>query len=95
MRFEWHDAKSRANLRKHGVGFDTARQAFDDPYALMLLDETQEDEERWRAIGRAGVDVILVVAHAVRRRGSEQVIRIISARRALKHERMKYEEQAF
>ncbi|MGH8337943.1 MAG: BrnT family toxin [Gammaproteobacteria bacterium] len=94
MKFEWHEAKSRMNRRKHGVSFEAARQVFDDPFALMQLDTTEGGEERWRAIGRAGIDRVLVVAHAVRLRGSEEVIRIISARRALKHERQHYEDQA-
>ena len=45
---------------------------FDDPFALMRLESTEGGEERWRAIGRAGVDLVLVVAHTLR--GSEVVI---------------------
>jgi uncharacterized protein len=81
-------------LRKHGISFETARRIFDDPFALMILDKDDSGEDRWRAIGRAGTDLILVVAHTVRWRSSEDIIRIISARRALKHERKRYEEQA-
>lgn len=94
VRFEWDVAKNRLNRRKHGMSFETAQRVFEDPLALMLLDATEGDEERWRAIGRAGIDLVLVVAHTFRRRGSEEIIRIISARRALKSERRHYEDQA-
>ena len=80
------------NRRKHGVSFEAARRVFDDPFALMRLETTEGGEERWRAIGRAGVDLVLVVADTLR--SSEEVIRIISARRTLRHERKQYEDQA-
>jgi hypothetical protein len=48
-------------------------------------------EERWQVIGRAGVHSVLVVAHVVRSREEDEVVRIISARYALKHERHRYE----
>lgn len=51
-------------------------------------------EERWRAIGHARIDLVLVVAHTFRSGGSEEIIRIISARRALKYERQYYEDKA-
>lgn len=50
-------------------------------------------EERWQAIGRAGEHSVLVVAHVVRLREDEDIIRIISARYALRHERQRYESQ--
>ena len=82
-------------MRKHGVSFVAARRVFDDPNALMLLDDAAvEGERRWRAIGRSGVDVVLVVAHTVRCKGAEDIVRIISARKALRHERKHYEDQA-
>lgn len=91
--FEWDDSKNRANRRKHGVSFEMARAVFADPHALMLHDRVEEGEERWQAIGHAGEHTVLVVAHVVRLRGGEQVIRIISARYALRHERERYESE--
>jgi hypothetical protein len=95
LRFEWDPTKARRNLAKHGVSFDAATRVFDDPFALMLQDRVEGDEERWQAIGRAGPQLVLVVAHAVRHPRGVDVIRIISARRALRHERQRYEDQEY
>ena len=92
--FEWDEAKDRLNRAKHGVSFEEASRIFEDPSALMLHDRIVGDEERWQAIGRGGGSAILVVAHVVRVRLGEEVIRIISARRALSQERVRYEAQA-
>jgi uncharacterized DUF497 family protein len=45
MRFEWDAQKSRQNLHKHAVRFETAVLVFDDPYAITQRDVTFEDEE--------------------------------------------------
>ena len=89
--FEWDDAKDRANRRKHGISFEFAAGVFSDPGALIFQDRVVHGEERWQAIGRAGEHSVLVVAHVVRSREDEEVVRIISARYALKHERYRYE----
>lgn len=91
--FEWNESKNDSNCRKHGISFQTARRVFDDPNALMLQDRIEKDEERWLAIGRASEHTVLVVAHVVRMRAGEELIRIISARYALKHERRRYESE--
>lgn len=91
--FEWDIRKARHNLTKHGVSFDTATLVFEDPYALMAQDRVEGGEERWRAIGRAGVHLTLVVAYTVRAAAAFDVVRIVSARRALGHERRRYEAQ--
>ena len=93
--FDWDDAKNRSNLRKHGVGFDTASLVFDDPYALMLQDRFENGEERWQAIGRIADAVVLVVAHTVKARAGTEVIRIMSARKADRRERKRYEDQTY
>jgi uncharacterized DUF497 family protein len=95
LRFEWDPAKARRNLAKHGVAFEDAVRVFDDPFALMLQDRVEQGEERWHAIGRAGIHLVVVVAHTVRRRAGADVIRIISARRALRYERQRYEDQTY
>ena len=46
VKFEWDDAKNRANRRKHGVGFETASLVFDDPFALMVQNRFENGEER-------------------------------------------------
>lgn len=96
IRFEWDDSKSRANRRKHGLSFETARLVFDDPFALMRQDRVVDGEFRWQTIGRVAHEVVLVVAHTVREiEDGGKVIRLISARKALRGERKRYEEQAY
>ena len=84
-----------ANRRKHGVSFETASLVFDDPHALMLQDRIEDGEERWQAIGRISDAVVLVVAHTAKSGSEGEVIRIISARKAERHERKRYEDQAY
>jgi uncharacterized protein len=86
MDFEWDSKKARANKAKHGVDFELAKDVFRDPACLIGLDESSEDEERWRIIGLAGGKVLFVVF--TERNGD--VIRIISARQASKREERDY-----
>jgi uncharacterized DUF497 family protein len=86
MDFEWDPRKAKANEAKHGVDFELAKDVFRDPACLSSLDETSEDEERWRIIGSAGGKVLLVVF--TERNGD--VIRIISAREASNREEREY-----
>lgn len=101
MRFEWDESKNQSNLAKHHVSFDTARLVFDDPLALSRLDRTVESggeiEERWQTLGLVAGVVVLLVAHLWREgeEPDEEVIRIISARKATAAERRWYEEQHF
>jgi hypothetical protein len=91
LRFEWDPAKARSNQRKHHVSFDDAMLVSEDPYALFEQDRTGPAEElRWQAVGLAGGILVLLVAHTVREAGSDEVIRIISARRATRKERNRY-----
>jgi uncharacterized protein len=92
MRFAWDDTKSRRNLAKHRVSFETARLVFDDPRAISRLDRVEDGEERWQTVGLAGGIVVLLVAHTYREEGGEEVIRIISARKATPRERSIYEQ---
>jgi hypothetical protein len=89
IEFEWDDAKARANLRKHGVTFERARQAFADPFAVVVVDDREDyGEERFVLIGMAG-EILLFVAYT--ERGDRT--RVISARRATRHEHQAYNEQ--
>jgi uncharacterized DUF497 family protein len=89
LRFEWHDAKSEANYRAHGVSFDLAKAVFKDPFAIERLDDRRDyGEERFVIIGRAE-GVLLFVAYTER----EDRIRIISARRATPREQDDYFRQ--
>jgi uncharacterized protein len=54
MRFDWDPAKNRSNLEKHGVSFDEAQKAFDDPDAVVALDAAHSgtQELRWWLLGK-------------------------------------------
>ncbi len=91
MRFEWDQRKAAGNLAKHGIAFDMAITAFDDPFALIASDpsdSTAAEQRRW-LIGEADSGV-LVVVFTIRATGD--VYRIISARRANRKERRRYEQ---
>ncbi len=90
MRFEWNETKNRQNIGKHGISFQTAILVFDDPYALSEQDRIVNDEERWQTIGTAGV-LVVMVAHLWWDENGEEVIRLISARRATTAEKDSYE----
>jgi len=92
MRFIWEERKSRRNLAKHKVSFETAMLVFDDPRAISRLDRIEHGEERWQTVGLAGGIVVLLVAHTYYDEDGEEVIRIISARKATPHERKMYEQ---
>jgi uncharacterized protein len=86
-------AKGLRNERKHGVRFEDAMHVFKDPDALFEQDRSDETGEfRWQALGRAGGVAVLLVAHTIREEGGREVIRLISARRATRKERTRYEE---
>jgi uncharacterized DUF497 family protein len=87
--FEWDDAKAAANLAKHGVTFEQAREAFYDPFGLEFEDDRHDDAElRHLLLGMVG-GRLLVVAHTLR----DETVRIISAREAEPHERRRYHEE--
>jgi hypothetical protein len=90
--FEWDEAKARSNLRKHGVSFDDAMLVFADPYALVEQDRIEQGELRWQTLGLAAGIVLLLVAHTVQNDGEDETIRIISARKASRKERIRYDQ---
>lgn len=92
MRFLWDEKKSRLNLAKHKVSFETAALVFDDPHSFSRFDRIKDGEERWQTIGVAAGMAVLLVAHADSEESGEEVIRIISARKATAYERKIYEE---
>ena len=92
IRFEWDPAKDRANRRKHGVSFEEAETVFADEHALLIDDPAHSPaEDRFVLLGLSARFRILLVVHSYRER--EEVIRIISARRATKPERDRYDER--
>jgi hypothetical protein len=66
---------------------------FDDPWALFKPERTgEEGEQRWQALGLAGAVALLLVAYVLREEGADEIIRLISARRATRTEGERYEE---
>lgn len=93
MLFEWDHQKNLLNQTKHGVSFEEAKEVFDDPSQLSILDHRYSYfEERWITIGRTKRTKLLVIAHLFFNESGEEVIRIISAREATAHEQGNYED---
>ncbi len=89
IRFVWDPKKAEANQRKHGVCFDEARSVFYDEDAQLKADpDHSQDEDRFILLGQSAKMRILIVCHCYRE--SDDLIRIISARRATKNERRSY-----
>lgn len=93
MRFEWDPRKDKANREKHGISFELARRVFDDPNHLSLQDRHESGEERWQTLGLIGPYAILLVAHTYEDENGEETVRIISARKATRAERRRYDER--
>lgn len=93
-RFEWDSNKERININKHdGVTFRLASTVLHDPLAITIFDDEQSEyEERWVSIGQAANGQTLVVVHTFIQLDAQHVeVRLISARKADKHERQDYE----
>ncbi len=88
MRFEWDDAKARANVAKLGIDFAIARHIFDGPVLTRPDTRRNYGEARHVSVGRVGPAVI-VVAHTTR----GDLRRLISARPASRKERRSYDER--
>ena len=89
LTFEWDEKKNKANQKKHGVSFEEARSVFYDEQALAFSDpDHSKDESRFLMVGHSYRFRLLIVCHCYR--SSDDVIRIISARRANRSERSAY-----
>ena len=92
LRFEWDAPKNESNKRKHGVSFEEAQTVFSDEHGLLLDDPAHsEDEARFVLLGLSSTLRTLVVCHCYR--SGADVIRIISARKAERHEETQYNER--
>ena len=90
MKFEWDDEKAEANVKKHGVAFNEAKTVFRDPMYLIFADPDHSvDEKRFLVIGTSESDRLLFVSYTER----QAATRIISARKATRRERKRYEEE--
>ena len=89
LSFEWDPQKARSNEQKHGVSFNEASFVFRDIFSLTIRDPLHSDqEERFIIIGLSHKKRIITVVHTERKDN----IRIISARKATKKERLFYEK---
>jgi uncharacterized DUF497 family protein len=89
LHFSWDPTKAVANARKHGVTFEEATTAFEDPMARIYLDTRHsQDEIREILVGYSVRMRLLLVAFTER----EGIIRIISARKATFLERLDHEQ---
>jgi uncharacterized DUF497 family protein len=86
VRFVWDARKAAANLKKHGVSFEEAATAFDDELGAYYPDLLHED--RFILIGYSRRQRLIYVVHA---EVTAEAIRIISARKATRHEKTRYE----
>lgn len=88
--FEWDPQKAESNRRKHGVTFDEASTVFGDPLAILVRDPDHSvGERRYLLLGTSNRRRLLVVAFAER----PPRTRLISARRATRQERRRYEKE--
>ncbi len=96
MEFEWDENKNQSNIRKHGISFSEARSVFEDSNSILFEDERfNYGERRYIAIGGfysefLNRNIIVTVVYTER---GEDLIRIISARKANKTEKRLYEQQ--
>lgn len=89
-RFEWNDAKARANVAKHGVTFEEAKTVFTDRWAIERYDrEHSMREDRLLITGMSDHNRLVIVAFTLR---DHETIRIISTRRAKREEEQAYEK---
>lgn len=91
LSFEWDDEKEKYNFSKHGIDFQTAKMVFADPNRIERYDglHSTEDEDRFITIGMINcVYIIIALVYTER----DEVIRIISSRRATEKERREYYE---
>lgn len=88
LRFEWNHKKALLNIRKHGIAFEEASTIFGDSLSLTIPDTFHSiGEDRFITLGTSVKGRILVVIHT----DHQDIIRIISARKATRNERNQYE----
>ncbi len=92
LRFEWDPRKDRLNHKKHGVAFGEAETVFLDERGLFMADpQHSAEEDRFILLGLSASLRLLLVCHCYRE--TDEVIRIISARKATSSERAQYRDR--
>ena len=93
IEYEWDSNKAKSNLQKHAIRFEDAVLVVDDPCHLSVQDRYENGEFRWQTIGLVQGVIVILVAHTVRFESGDEIIRIISARKADRKERSRYEHR--
>jgi len=89
LKFEWDNKKAQSNNKKHGITFEEASSIFGDILSITISDPAHSiGENRFITIGRSINDKLIVVVHTDR----DDIIRIISARKAARNEIRKYKQ---
>lgn len=88
MNFEWDENKNRSNIRKHGIDFADVYCVFEGPMIVQIDDREEYGEIRWKGTGYLINNVVIVVYVEI----DGDIIRVISARKALRHERKQFEQ---
>jgi uncharacterized protein len=87
VRFEWDERKNEENIRKHGFDFEDAPEIFEFPMLVRLDDREDYGEDRWSGVGVTQGRIVVVV---FAEKDDGETIRIISLRKAMRHEREAY-----
>ena len=91
IEFNWDKNKARINLTKHKISFEEAQSVFDDDNARLIYDpDHSENEDRFILLGLSCSLKVLVAVHCYK--DEENIIRLISARKATKSEEKNYKE---
>ncbi len=90
MKFEWNQQKNNENMQRHGIDFSDAVEVFQHPMLARLDGRRDYGEDRWVGIGLMKSKIVVVVYVEW---DAQDRVRFISARKALKHERKKYEKE--
>ena len=89
INFLWDETKNRKNIISHKISFEEAKTVFFDPNAKVIFDpDHSQNEDRFIILGLSKLLNILVVCHCYKE--NDNVIRIISARKATQKERKQY-----
>ena len=89
LQFEWDSKKAQSNKKKHGITFEGASTIFGDPLSITIPDPAHSiSEDRFITIGTSINNKLIVVVHTDR----DDIIRIISARKATRDEKNQYEQ---
>jgi len=89
MQFVWDPVKAESNFKDHGIRFSEAVTVFEDDFALTREDPDSDEEQRFVSLGLSSFANLLVVVYTYR---EPNIIRIISAWKANRPQRLHYEK---